>query len=134
MIKIPKEAREAFLAARRAGATLEEAADFARMPTPNIYRWKTRAEEDPVKYWEEADFLADYDQAHAAGVVHHLQNIYDHGERDWRASAKWLALNGRTEKKALELTGAEGGPVRFEFDLSKKSDEELAELERLLEG
>lgn len=70
------------------GLPLKSAASLAGICYETLNRWKKRGE-DPNGAPEYRQFCHALEQANAAAMQHHLQNIAAKGKEDWRASA-WI--------------------------------------------
>lgn len=138
--KFTPEVREKILQAIRASSPLETAAQFAGIVYDTLNNWHKRAEKEKVG--EYSEFFKDVKKARAESDVRHVANIVKaaqggaliserttqkkdgsvetvrtYARPEWTASA-WILERSDPSKWAkperIELTGAEGRPVRTE--------------------
>ena len=99
-----------------------------------LYRWLARGEQEQEGIYH--DFRIGVEKAEALAEVRAVGTLQDAALEDWRAALAYLErrfpARWRTQQR-MELTGADGGPIRSAhgLDLSKLSDAELELLERL---
>jgi Homeodomain-like domain len=126
------------LAALRTGATIGEAAAAAGISRSTVHRWVARGEGQDGRFQNFAEAVA---QARAEAKVGAIAAVRRAMPEDWRAAAFYLERTDPEQwgrRTAHELTGADGKPIALrgedgQRDFSKLSDDELAELQRLLE-
>lgn len=143
---------DAVIRAIEAGASVELAAESVGINRTTIYNWISRGEEwsDPPVYQsgkkkgqpkpipeEQAvyvDFLDRFTRARAAGKIWHIANIRRHAEEDWRASGFFLERSDPENWGRRDKTHVSGnlGFTPAAVDLSKLSDKDAEQLERLL--
>lgn len=100
-----------------------------------MYRWLQEGEEaqSGVKF----DFVAAVREAEALAEARMVALVVSHTITTWQAAAWWLERShherwGRKEKQ--ELTGADGGPIQIQADVTAKQLEEYADIIRGLAG
>ena len=112
----------------RAGSYLETAAAAAGVSKSTLHRWLQRGSEGEEPF---AHFADQVEEALAASELRDLARIDKAADGNWQAAAWKLERRnpkmwGRREY--TQLTGADGGPIRYE----QLSESELdAEIERL---
>jgi len=99
-----------------------------------LYRWLDRGEREQVGIYHE--FRVAVEKAEALAEIRAVETLQDAALEDWRAALAYLERRFPARwrpQQRMELTGAEGGPIRAAhgLDLSRLSDEELETLERL---
>ena len=134
--KLTEPVRERVVTAIRAGNYAESAARAAGIAPSTYYRWIERGERE--REGIHRDFLEAVRLAEAEAEVHAVALIRRAMAEDWRAALAYLERRypGRWRRHtSTELTGPDGGPIRThevkQLDLSRLSDEELTQLERL---
>ena len=121
-----KEMVDWLLRGARAGGTYEDCGDMIGISGATVSRWVSRGEsaieeamarEELVSEddWVYAQFYLDFKQARAVARVGVLEDLRDH--QDWRAKVQWLARTSDhykdVDKKQIEITGANGGPLEL---------------------
>ena len=134
--KLTPVVRERIVQAIRAGNYAESAARAAGIAASTYYRWMERGERESAGAFRE--FAEAVRLAEAEAEVHAVAIIRRAMGEDWRAALAYLERRypGRWRRHtSTEVTGPDGGPIRTQqvnpVDLSRLSDAELAELERL---
>ena len=127
-LELEPELQTRILTYIRAGACLETAAAAAGINRTTLHRWLKRGAEGEQPF---ADFSDAVEKTLAEAEIRDLARIDKAAETQWAAAAWKLERRnprmwGRREYN--ELTGADGGPIRFE----QLSESDLdAEIERL---
>ena len=127
-LELEPELQTRILTYIRAGAYLETAAAAAGINRTTLHRWLKRGAEGEQPF---ADFSDAVEKTLAEAEIRDLARIDKAAETQWAAAAWKLERRnprmwGRREYN--ELTGADGGPIRFE----QLSESDLdAEIERL---
>jgi hypothetical protein len=129
------EVETRILNAVRAGASMGEAATVAGISRRSLHRWIARGEghdADPRFRSSPTRSRAPRAEAKVGAVAQIRRAMGD----DWRAAAFYLERTDPANwgrRTALEHSGPDGAPITVRHDLSRLSDEELAELQRLTE-
>lgn len=110
----------------RSGASMADCGDMVGISPTTISKWLARGQEAvqisqetetnvPDSEHPYARFFADWKQARAEARVSVLEDLRDH--HDWRAKVQWIARTSDeykdVDKKQLEITGANGGPIEL---------------------
>lgn len=119
-----------FLQAVRAGNFIEDAAVFAGIDRGTYYRWLEKAEDPRPEYQVYRDFRDTAIAARTESKVGHVLNLHNAGKKHWQASAWYLERSYPEQfgRRRLEVTGAEGGPIRVDVEGLE------AEIEALIGG
>lgn len=107
----------------RAGSYKEVAARAAGIGTSTLYSWQERGEADRVegRQTEHAAFVEALTRAEAEAEVHAIAAVRKVMETDWRAAMDYLARRYPerwAKREKLEHTGAQGGAIRLQSELS----------------
>lgn len=110
--KFTPERREVIIAALLKGATMKDAAHFARIGRTTLYEWLQRGEQGIEPY---VQFAVDVRQAQSQSALDMLEVIEKAAKQggDVKA-AMWLLerRHGYVPDQRVQLTGQDGGPVQ----------------------
>ncbi len=98
-----------------------------------MYRWLQEGEE--AQSGAKFDFVAAVREAEALAEARNVALVVRHANTTWQAAAWWLERShherwGRKEKQ--ELTGADGGPIQIQAEVTAKQLEEYADVIRTI--
>ncbi len=133
--KLTPEVQTAICQAIRAGNYNGVAANYAGIGESTFYLWLTQGEQaQSGKYVE---FLEAVKKAESDAETRNVALIETAASQSWQAAAWWLERKhnnrwGRKEKQ--EVTGADGGPIQIQADVTSKQLEEYADVIRGLAG
>jgi hypothetical protein len=137
--KLP-EAQAPILEAIRAGCYAEQAAEAAGVSKSSLYAWKARGERESRGVYH--DFAVELRKAEAEAELSAVRIVRSAIENEADPKIALAFLERRFPKRwrrqqTNELVGPDGGPIQTEqspsLDLSRLSNEELADLRRLYE-
>lgn len=136
--KLTAGVRDRIVQAIRTGNYAEPSARAAGVAPSTYYRWLARGEREQAGIYR--DFHDAVRLAEAEAEVHAVAILRRAMSEDWRAGLAYLERRypARWRRQtSTELSGPDGGPIRTQrahaLDLTRLSDEELAQLERLYE-
>jgi hypothetical protein len=137
--KLP-DSKELILEAIRAGCYAEQAAEAAGVSKSSFYAWQARGERESEGIYH--DFVVELRKAEAEAELSAVRIVRSAIEDELNPRIALAFLERRFPKRwrrhqTSELVGRDGGPIQTEqsppLDLSRLSNEELAELRRLYE-
>lgn len=120
-----KDPQDLFLDGLRKGLSVQGAADGAGIGRRTAYNWRA----------EQPEFAAAWDEAIESGTDA-LEDALLRRALTIDTTAAIFLLKARRPAKYREVTrhehtGKDGEPIRHTFDLTRLTDEELSELERI---
>lgn len=119
------------------GVYIETAAAYAGVHRSTFYDWLKfgRKHIETGKRSVYRELVQAVDVAVAKFEVGAMARLQEAGGKVWQADAWRLErrLPDRYQRRRIEHTGPEGGPIQMRIDISKLSDEELDQLEQLIE-
>lgn len=126
----------------RAGNYAKTVCDYLGIHESTWYKWLQEGE--AAKSGLKRELFESVKRAESTAEIRNVNIIQKAAEEDWRAAMTYLERKfpyrwGRKERMEAEIqhSGKDGGPIQSEvnidFDLSKLTDQELQDFERIVE-
>lgn len=132
-LKLTPKVQEQICNAIRAGSYSEIAARYAGISAPTFYKWMALGDGEHAKS-PYKEFREEVESARAAAEVRNIGLIQQAANSGtWQAAAWFLERTAPARwgrRSALEVTGAEGGPVKVDVPI----DELEAKVLKLIKG
>lgn len=132
-LKLTPKVQETICNAIRAGSYSEIAARYAGISAPTFYKWMALGDGEHAKA-PYKEFREEVESARAAAEVRNIGLIQQAANSGtWQAAAWFLERTAPARwgrRSALEVTGAEGGPVKVDVPI----DELEAKVLKLIKG